>query len=365
MKTGSLHLNQKSVRGLRTVFFLCVVGLLYVGCSTGGSSPSQNTSSTDPNKKNIRIGFLLETLKEERWLRDRDLFVEKAKQLGATVEIQVAEGNDAVQLQQAENLLTKGIDVLVVVPHDGQVAASIVDKATQANVPVIAYDRLILNSDVALYVSFDNVRVGEMQARYLLERAPKGNYLLICGSPTDNNAKLLYQGQMNVLKPAVDRGDIKIVAEQWAANWQASEAMKHTENALTQNNDNIVAVVASADSVSRGVIQALDSRGLAGKVLVSGQDADIVASQYVAQGKQTMTVYKPIKPLATAAAEAAVKLARGEKIDTGRTVNNGKIDVPSILLDPIIVDKNNLEDTIIKDGYQKREDVFKTAAAGS
>jgi len=356
--------SRKTLRLIAVLAAFITAAFFIAGCNSG-QGKSENASANGPKSGPVRIGFLLETLKEERWLRDRDLFVEKAKELGATVEIQVAEGNDAVQLQQAENLLTKGIDVLVVVPHDGQVAASIVDKATQANVPVIAYDRLILNSDVALYVSFDNVRVGEMQARYLLERRPKGNYLLICGSPTDNNAKLLYQGQMNVLKPAVDRGDIKIVAEQWATNWQASEAMKHTENALTQNNDNIVAVVASADSVSRGVIQALDSRGLAGKVLVSGQDADIVASQYVAQGKQTMTVYKPIKPLATAAAEVAVKLARGEKIDTGRTVNNGKIDVPAILLDPIIVDKNNLEDTIIKDGYQKREEVFKTAVAGS
>lgn len=339
--------------GAKFLPLIVLIAILLTGCTKNEVPTEKAPSST------IRIGLLLETLKEERWLRDRDLFIEKAKEMGAEVEVQVADGNDTVQLQQAENLLVKGIDVLVVVPHNGQVAASIVDAAKRQNVPVVAYDRLILNSDVALYVSFDNVRVGEMQARYLLERAPKGNYVLICGSPTDNNAKLLYEGQMNVLKPAVDRGDIKIVAEQWATNWQASEALKHTENALTQNQDNIVAVVASADSVSRGAIQALDARGLAGKVLVSGQDADLVACQNVAAGKQSMTVYKPIKPLAYAAAEWAVKLARGEKAQTNQTVNNGKIEVPSILLDPIIVDKDNLETTVISDGYQKREDIFR------
>jgi len=342
------------------VFVLAAfLGAVGIGCGDKAAAPQNGSAPVAADgTKPVRIGLLLETLKEERWVRDKDLFLERAKELGAVVDIQVAEGNDSVQLQQAENLLTKGIDVLVVVPHDGQAAASIVEKAKQQNVPVIAYDRLILNSDVALYVSFDNVRVGEMQARYLLERAPKGNYLLICGSPTDNNAKLLHQGQMNVLQPAVDRGDIKIVGEQWATNWQASEALKHTENALTQNNDDLVAVVASADSVSRGVIQALDVRGLAGKVLVSGQDADIVASRFVAEGKQAMTVYKPIKPLAYAAAEAAVKLARKEKVETTKTVNNTRIDVPAILLDPIVVDKANLESTVIKDGYQKREDIF-------
>ena len=250
-------------------------------------------------------------------------------------------------------------------PHNGQVAAAIVDAAERKNVPVIAYDRLILNSNVALYVSFDNVRVGELQAGYLLERAPKGNYVLICGSPTDNNAKLFHEGQMKVLKPAVDRGDIKIVAEQWATNWQASEALKHTENALTQNNDSVVAVVASADSVSLGVVEALEKRGLTGKILVSGQDADLAATRNIAAGKQTMTIYKPIKPLAMVAAESAIKLARGEKVETARIINNGKRDIPSIFLDPIVVDKDNLEETVIKDGYQKREDIFVKAGGAN
>ncbi len=358
---------------LRQFYYLTLLslvgslGLLFMACG-GGSQQSNNTSTaTNPEQKGgkIKIGLLLETLKEERWLRDRDLFVKRAQELGAEVEIQVAEGNDAVQLQQAENLLTKGVDVLVVVPHNGVAAASIVNAAKRQNVPVIAYDRLIMNSDVDLYLSFDNVRVGEMQAKYALERAPKGNYVLILGSPTDNNAKLLREGQMNALQPAIDRGDIKIVMEQWANNWQASEALKHIENVLTQFNNDIVAVVASADSVSRGVVQALEANGLSGKVIVTGQDCDIVACQHIAQGKQTMSIYKPIQPLAFAAAEAAVKLAKKEKVEAPQKINNGKVDVSSILLDPIVVDKNNMETTIIKDGYQKKEEIFKNAAAAN
>lgn len=307
----------------------------------------------------IRIGLSMDTLKEERWQRDRDLFVARAKELGADVMVQAADGNDKVQVQQAESLLTQGVDVLVVIPHNGEVAASIVDSAKRQNVPVIAYDRLIRNSQPDLYISFDNEKVGEMQAQYLIEHAPKGNYVLIGGAPTDNNAILFRNGQMKALKPAIDRGDIKIVADQWARDWLASEALRHAENALTQANNNVVAIVASNDATAGGAIQALEEQKLAGKVLVSGQDADLAALQRIVAGTQTMTVYKPVAQLARRAAEAAVSLARHEKLETTATVNNGKIDVPSILLQPITVDKNNIVDTVVKDGYQKMEDIYR------
>jgi D-xylose transport system substrate-binding protein len=239
------------------------------------------------------------------------------------------------------------------------VAATIVDAAKRQNIPVISYDRLIRNSIPDLYISFDNEKVGELQAKYLLDRAPKGNYILIGGAPTDNNAKLLREGQLKILQPSIDKGDIKIVADQWAKDWLADEALKHTENALTQNNNDVVAVVASNDSTAGGVVEALRPQGLAGKVLVSGQDADLAALQRVAAGTQSMTVYKPILQIAPRAAEAAIALAKKEKLQTARTVNNGKGDIPSILLEPITVDKSNIDDTVIKDGYQKKEDIYK------
>ena len=340
---------------MRFVAFAIAV-MVVVFASACVEAPSDKSNK---NSGRIRIGLSMDTLKEERWQHDRDLFVERAKELGADVLVQAADGDDKVQTQQAENLLTQGVNVLVVIPHNGEIAASIVEASHRQNVPVVSYDRLIRNSEPDLYISFDNEKVGELQARYLIERAPRGNYVLIGGAPTDNNATLFRKGQMNILKPAIDRGDIKVVADQWARDWLASEALRHTENALTQSNNNVVAVVVSNDGTAGGAIQALEEQKLGGKVLVSGQDADLAALQRIIAGTQSMTVYKPVAQLARRAAEAAVALARHEKVESTSAINNGKVDVPSVLLDPIVVDKNNIVDTVIKDGYQKLEDVYR------
>ena len=321
-------------------------------------SPS-GAGNIDKKSGKIRIGFSMDTLKEERWQKDRDLFVKRAEELGAEVIVQSADGKDDVQVRQAESMLTQGVDVLVVIPHNAEVSASIVEAAKRQNIPVISYDRLIRNSEPDLYISFDNEKVGEMQARYLLERAPRGNYILIGGAPTDNNAKLFRKGQMNVLQPAIDRREINVVADQWAKDWLADEALRHTENALTLANNEVAAIVASNDATAGGAIQALNAQNLAGKILVSGQDADLPALQRIVAGTQAMTVYKPVSQLAPRAAEAAVRLARKEKIETLAKINNGKTDVASILLEPIAVDKNNLNDTVVKDGYQKAENIYK------
>lgn len=306
----------------------------------------------------VRIGFSMDTLKEERWQRDKALVEQRCKDVGAECEVQVANGDDAVQTKQCDNFLTKGVDVLIVAPHNGQIAASIVEAAHKQGVPVISYDRLIRNSDVDLYVAHQVVKIGQMQAQYALEHRPKGNYVLIGGSQTDNNAILLVEGQMSVLQPAIDRGDIKIVAKQFAREWLASEALRITEDALTRNNNDIQAIVASNDGTAGGAISALPPQ-FVGKILVTGQDAALDAVQRVVEGKQTMTIYKPIQPLANSAVDAAVKLARGDKVETKDTINNGKKDVPSILHQPQVLDKNNVMDTVIKDGYHKLEDVFK------
>jgi D-xylose transport system substrate-binding protein len=204
-----------------------------------------------------------------------------------------------------------------------------------------------------LYISHQVVKMGEMQAKYLLDHVNKrpANFVVVGGSPTDNNAILLHDGQMNILKPAVERGDVKIVTDQYAKEWQASAALNIVENALTQSKNQVDAVVCSNDGTARGAVQALEGQNLAGKVLVSGQDADLASLQLIAQGKQTMTIYKSIQPLAFGAVEAAIKLARGEKVATTETINNGKIAVPAILLDPVAVDRDNLLKTVVKDGY--------------
>jgi D-xylose transport system substrate-binding protein len=201
--------------------------------------------------------------------------------------------------------------------------------------------------------------MGEMQAKYLLDHVNKkpANFVIVGGSPTDNNALLLHKGQMNILQPAIDRGDVKIVADQYAKEWQASAALNIVENALTRANNQVDAVVASNDGTARGAVQALEGQNLAGKVLVSGQDADLASLQLILQGTQTMTVYKPIEPLANVAVDSAIKLARGEPVNTSDKINNGLKDIPSILLEPIAVDRSNIVSTVVKDGYQTLEKI--------
>ncbi|MET0650045.1 MAG: substrate-binding domain-containing protein [Pyrinomonadaceae bacterium] len=323
--------------------------------STAGGYQRKTKKAGEP----IFIGFSMDTLKEERWQRDKALVEARAKEVGAQLSVQVANGDDAVQVNQCNTMLTQGVDVLIVAPHNGDIAASIVQAAHAKGVPVISYDRLIKNSEPDLYVSHQVIKMGEMQGEYALKHVPKGNYVLIGGAPTDNNAKLLRDGQMNILKPAVDRGDVKVISDQFAKEWKAEEAQRLTEDALTKTKNDIQAIVASNDGTAGGAISALDVAGLTGKVLVTGQDAQLDAIQRIAKGTQTMTIYKPIKPLADSAVDSAVKLARGEALNAPDKINNGKIDVPAILQEPQAVDKENLMATVVKDGYHKYEDVYK------
>lgn len=325
------------------------------------SAPEQQSANAGATKKKttgvIKIGLSMDTLKEERWQRDKDLIEKRAKELGAEIVTQVADNNNDAQIKQAENLLTQGVDVLIVVPHDGNVAASIVDSAKRQGVPVISYDRLIKNPAVDLYVSHQVEKIGELQAQYALNKQPKGNYILVKGASTDNNALLLEKGQKRILQPAIDRGDIKIIVDQYARDWRPEEALNIVENALTQAKNQVVAVVASNDGTAGGAAEALKAQGLAGKVVVTGQDADLGALQRIVEGTQSMTIYKPIQPLAYSAVDNAIKLARGEKITPSSTIKVGDKDVPAILQEPIPVDINNIGGTIFKDGYQSREKV--------
>lgn len=316
---------------------------------------AQQNSSANP-AKTIKIGYSLDSLKIERWQTDVAEFQKRAQQLGALVQVANADGDADLQAKQAQKLIDSGIQVLVIVPHDTTAAAKIVDAAKAKHVPVVSYDRLILNTpNLAAYVGFDNLAIGQMQASALTTRAPKGDYVLIEGSPADDNAQMFYKGQMSVLKPFVDRGDIKIVAESWAKDWSPAEAYLHMTEALTQEKGQLVAVVAANDGTAGGVVQALQEHQLAGKVLVSGQDADLAGVLRILEDTQTMTVLKPIQLEADRAAEVAVSLASGQKIDAGRMVSNGSAEVPAILLSSVLVTKDNLKQTVIGSGFQSAE----------
>jgi D-xylose transport system substrate-binding protein len=309
---------------------------------------ASGTASADA--KNPKIGFSIDDLRLERWARDRDYFVAAATQLGAKVFVQSADGNEQKQISQVENLIARGVDAIVIVPYNATVLGNAIKEAKKAGIKVISYDRLILNADLDAYISFDNKAVGEMQARALVERVPKGNYYLLGGAPTDNNAKILREGQMAVLQPLVDKGAIKIVGKQWVKDWSASEAMSIVENALTANNNKIDAIVASNDGTAGGAIQALGAQKLAGKVAVSGQDADLAAVRRVVGGTQAMTVYKPLKAIASEAAKLSVQLVRKEKPAFNSQYDNGFKKVDSLLLKPTALTKDNV-DLLVKDGF--------------
>ncbi len=306
-----------------------------------------------PKKKNkLRIGLAMDTYTEERWKKDGTFFKERAEQLGAEVIVQVCNGNEQLQNEQIENLLTSGIDVLVIVPHNSKTTAIGVNSAHKSGIKAIAYDRLIRDCDLDYYVSFDAEKVGEMQAKYLLDKAPTGNYVVLAGSPTDENAYSFRKGQMNVLQPAIDSGKINVVLDQFIKDWLPIEGLKQTQNALTLAENNIAAIVASNDGLASGAIQALLEQKLEGKVFVSGQDAEQAAIQRIIDGTQSMTIYKPLKKLAYTAAELAFAVAKGEKPNnTNSKTNNGKVEVPSILIESTVVDKNNIKETVIADGF--------------
>jgi len=302
------------------------------------------------------IGFSIDDLRVERWARDRDYFTAAAKELGADVIVTSADANEQKQVNQVENMISQKVDAVVVVPMNSKVFADVIDQAHKAGVKVLSYDRLILNADEDAYISFDNERVGSMEAEAVFKAKPEGNYYLLGGAPTDNNAKLLRAGQMKVIQAAVDSGKIKIVGSQWVPEWSPTTAMSIMENALTAANNKIDAVVASNDGTAGGAIQALAAQGLAGKVPISGQDADLAAVKRVIAGTQTVTVYKPLKLIATEAAKLTVQLIKGEKPAFNAELDNGTKKVPSLLLTPIALTKDNI-DTVIKDGFYTKEQV--------
>lgn len=306
--------------------------------------------------KNPKIGFSIDDLRTERWTRDRDYFVAAAQGLGAKVFVQSADASEQKQIAQIENLISRGVDVLVIVPYNATVLNNAIREAKKANIKVVSYDRLALNADLDAYISFDNKAVGEMQAQGVVMLKPKGNYYLLGGAPTDNNAKMLREGQMAVLQPLVDKGDIKIVGKQWVKDWSPAEALAIIENALTANNNKIDAIVASNDSTAGGAIQALSSQKLSGKVAVSGQDADLAAVKRVVAGTQAMTVYKPLKLLAGEAAKLSVQLVRNEKPVFNAQYDNGFKKVNTLLLKPTMLTRSNV-DVLVADGFYTKAQI--------
>lgn len=343
---------------------------ILIGVVIGNRGPGAPASEGAGAGHRITIGLSLDTLKEARWGRDRDAFKKRAEELGANVTVLSANSDDSTQVKDIESLITSQVDVLVIVPHDGKAMAKGVELAHAAKIPVIAYDRLITGTNnLDLYVTFDNRRVGALQAQYVLDQF-KGRtrdkpikLVRIYGSKTDNNAFMFKQGQDSVLERAVADGSVEVVHEDWADDWKPENAKRIMNAALTKFGVQIEAVLASNDGTAGGAIQALREEGVTGKVVVTGQDAELVACQRIVGGEQSMTIYKPVDQLARRATEVAVAMAQGRPVVATATTNNGSVDVPSIFHDVVTVTRENIDQTVIADGFQPRDLVYKGAAA--
>lgn len=367
---------------MKRVLILAVAALLIVGMvvalsGCGGAKTSDTGGTTDTATTTpIKIALLLPETKTARYeTQDKPLFEAKVKELAPDAEILYSNANQdaALQQSQADAAITNGAQVLVLDPVDSASAASIVTKANSAKIPVISYDRLILNAPVDYYVSFDNEKVGSLQGQALLDKlTADGNagktVVFINGSPTDNNATLFKKGAHSVLD-----GKVKIGAEYDTPDWSPDKAQDQMDQAITKlGKDGFVGVLAANDGTGGGAIAAMKGAGIDPSTRpTTGQDAELAAIQRIIIGEQFMTVYKAIKLEAEAAARLAVALAKGEPVPTDMTlskVNNGSADIPSILLPPVAVNKDNIKDTIIADGFWKLEDIanspeLKAAAA--
>jgi D-xylose transport system substrate-binding protein len=304
-----------------------------------------------------KIGLLMDSYVTDRWYLDQKLFIDKVKSLGGDVQVEVAYGDPAEQLRLAKKLIADGAKVLAVVPVDGKQAVEIVKVAKAAKVPVLAYDRLIDTNDIDIYISYNNERIGELQAQYALSKVPQGNYLLINGPVIDNNAILYRKGQYKALQKSIDEGKVKIVGDMVQDDWGEIGALMKVDEFLSTSKVKPDAIVAANDALAGGAIQALPV-DLAGKIVITGQDADLTALKYIVSGAQTMTIYKPIKPVAQLAGETAMQLAHGQKIPNTIKLKYAGIEVNAILLDAVVVDKTNYKETVVKDVHVSLSEIM-------
>ena len=317
----------------------------------------------------IKIGFLLKTMQEERYQVDKAEFIAKATELGAEVVFDSANNDEQAQLSAFENMLSKGAKVIVLQPVNTGTAGGMVARANKEGVKVVGYDSMLVNGPLDAMVMQDSWAVGKLQAdamvKWLQAKHGKveGTVALIRGQPGDSNANAMSSGVLDVIKA---NPGLKLIADQSHEGWSPDKAMATTENVLTKYGNKVDAFICNNSGMARGVIAALDAQGIANsdKVFVAGSDADLVNMQYVAQGKEAVEIWKKIKPLAHTAAEIAVKLAKDsqkpvrEVIQSNKLINNGAVEVPTIVTPVVLVDKANLDSTIIADGVYTKQQVY-------
>lgn len=343
------------LRALAVVVLLPMFTVFYFGCSKEDTVSQQGS---DDGK--ILVGFAMATFKEDRWLRDRDIFAAKAKEAGFDVVITNANNDPELQKKQVSDMVEKGIDVLVFVPQDCPTASVCTNIAKKAGIPVISYDRLVQRADVDVYISFDNVKVGRLQGEALTKAVPTGGYIILNGSEADHNSAMFHEGYMEALKSSIDSGKVDIVAETWVQNWTRETAFSFVADTLKKEGSKVNGIIAANDSLAWAAIDALSEARLTEKVKVVGHDADLAACQRIVDGTQLMTVYKPIKNLVEETVKVCKTLVEKKPLETDKTINDGEYDVPYIMIDVLPVTVQNIDETVIKDGFHLKEDVYRT-----
>lgn len=304
------------------------------------------------------IGVSIDSMVIERWHRDVDIIKTRAEELGFEVEVVNSYEDSDKQIQQIRTLIKEGADAIMILPHNKDGLADVVAEAKKEDIIVLAYDRLIADADVDAYVSFDNMAVGEMIAEAMLEEVPSGNYVIINGAPADNNSTMIHEGFYNKLQAKIDGGSIKVISEIWAENWREEYAY-NTISRLMQDGVQVDGILCANDLLAEGAISALSEYGLAGDIPVAGQDANISACQRIVDGKQLMTVYKPLKNLAEGSVELIYTMLHNQQVSDASIIDDGTYQVPYVKFEVIEVNAKNMRETVIKDFFHSEEDVYR------
>jgi D-xylose transport system substrate-binding protein len=371
---------RKSYQKLLTLVSVVVIAMMLWGCAAPATNAPAATNP--PAAEKIKIGLSFSDFATERWKNEEVLMRQLLEEKGYEVISQEANHDVKLQNDQIDNMVSQGVKGLIIVAEDGDAIVTSVDKAADAGVKIIAYDRLIKTSKIAAYLSFDNVEVGRQQALGVMAAIDADNWdvdangparvVQLAGSPTDNNATLFTKGQTEILQPYIDSGKIVIVAQQGVENWDPANALKLMENILTAENNDIDAVVASNDGTALGALQAMKAQGLAGTVPISGQDATADGSNSIVKGELTVSIMKDIRNLSPLATDVMDKLIKGETVSGMQnfslaelTVDPSKTgDVPCVFLEVQQVNKENVFDLVVKSGFQSYDDVYRDVPEG-
>jgi len=319
--------------------------------------------------QNMKIGFILKTMQEERYRTDKSLFIASAEAFGAQVLFDSSSNNELTQLQQVEKMLEEGIELLVLQPVNTGTAGNLVRLAHEKGIKVVGYDSMLQDGPLDIMVMQDSWSVGKLQGEAMVDwfkqkkGTVEGNVALIMGQPQDSNATAMSSGALEIIK---NNPGLKLIAQRSHLDWSPDLARETTETLLVKFNNKIDAFICNNSGLASGVIAALALEGLADsqKVFVAGSDADLRNIQHILQGKQTVDIWKKIKPLAYKAAEIAVLLAKKpdkavtDLVEGFKMINNGFMDVPTIITPVVLVTKENIDSTVIAGGFFTKEQVY-------